>query len=78
MKYCHPVDAWIDREVLDLPEIARLRNTEGDKLFDFPAAWTNDQIMIALDFANKAFERGLALGRADKAFEIRKALGMDS
>jgi hypothetical protein len=47
-------------------------------LFAFPSDWTSDQVMKALDFANEAFERGIRYGRSDKAYEVRRALGISS
>jgi hypothetical protein len=79
MKYCHPQDAKIVDDVRDNTKGEKLLyNCDGDLLFAFPNDWTEEHVMKALDFANEAFERGNRYGRSDKAYELRKALGMTS
>ena len=79
VKFCHPKDAVIrddDREHTEGEKL--LCDCDGDVLFAFPSGWTEEQIMKALDFANDAFEKGIQYGRSDKAYEVRKALGIHS
>lgn len=78
MKYCHPGDAFIERKK-DGPagDTCELYDCDGNKLFAFAPEWTDAQIMKALDFANVAFSAGVRYGRSDKAYEVRKALGME-
>ncbi len=81
MKYCHPQDAFIREDEREMTKGEKLLySCDGDLLFAFPGPgeWTDEQIMIALDFANQAFERGVIFGRSEKAYEMRKALGMAS
>lgn len=80
MKLCDRKDAAIiadEREETKGDKM--LYDCDGYLLFVFPLAegWEDEQMILrALDFANEAFERGVRVGRSDKAFEIRKALGM--
>jgi hypothetical protein len=77
VKYCHPKDAKIVEDERENTKGEKLLySCDGDLLFAFPNDWTDEQVMKALDFANEAFGVGRRLGRLDKAYEIRKALGM--
>jgi len=79
MKFCHPQDAIVEDDDREMTKGEKLlRDCDRDILFAFPSEWTTDQVMKALDFANEAFEKGIRYGRSDKAYEVRKALGMSS
>lgn len=67
-------DAWIDREPFGKIDTAQLRDIDGAIYFDFPKSWTDDQIMHALRFANKAYDIGNRAGRREKAAEIRRVI----
>jgi hypothetical protein len=74
-KYRHPGDCFVQRENdWALGEVAVLMDCDGETVHRFPAAWTDEQIMHALDFANKAYAKGLEFGKWAKAREIRKCL----
>ena len=45
-------------------------------LHSFPESMTDEQILDALDFANRAYETGCRVGREEKAAEVRKILGV--
>jgi hypothetical protein len=70
----HPVDAWIDREPLDHSDVADLRDGEGNRLYRFPKAWSGDQIMTALDFANRTYAKGHKAGEQALSKAIRLLL----
>jgi hypothetical protein len=70
-EYLCPVDAWIDRTPLGCTGIAQLRDNDGSIYFYFPEDWTDDQIMKALAFANKAYEVGVRAGKREKARQMR-------
>jgi len=74
-KLCHPKDAAIQIE----DGRKALYDSDGYRLFVFGEAdlWTDAQIMTALNFANEAYRCGARSGRAEKAYEIRRALGFD-
>jgi len=79
VKYCHPTDAKIIEDEREFTKGEKLLyNCDGDILFAFPGPgeWADEQIMMALDFANEAFAAGVRYGRTEKAYEVRKALGM--
>lgn len=51
---------------------------DGVRIWSFPAEWSDDQIKLALSFANHAYARGVQVGLDRKAGEIRSALGLIS
>lgn len=69
-----PDSEWED---MARPGLARLCSSDDDYCyFSFPESWTDDQIKIALDFANIAHDVGYKSGKSAKAREIREALGL--
>lgn len=54
---------------------AVLLDEEGEVLWCFPWEWSDDQVWLALDFANRAYDSGFSSGKFLQQFEIRKALG---
>jgi len=77
---CHPGEAFIEsdtREFTATPGAKLLYNSDGEVLFAFSPEWTDSQIRKALEFANKAFDRGVTYGESIKTAEIRKALGIE-
>lgn len=70
--YAHQEECSIDRTTE--PTSALLRNCEGDVLQRFHPIWSDEQIFLALSFANRTYERGVAVGKWQKANEIKKAL----
>ena len=57
---CSNDKATIDRE--SLMGSALLLSDSGDVLAKFDALWSDDQIRVALDFANEAHSRGFLAG----------------
>ena len=53
-----------------------LMDCAGEVFEHFGKDWTDDQIWYALGFANRLYSIGLSIGKADKAREIRRALGL--
>lgn len=67
-------DVWIHRD--GQSDLARLYDCNGDLLGVFPHTMTDDQIMIALSFANTWFARGVERGQLMKAEQLRAVLGI--
>jgi hypothetical protein len=64
-------------------EVTIVRESTRANLYDaeiylgsFPGEWSDEQIKMALDFANLAYDCGVKSGERAKATEIRQALGM--
>ena len=72
--YRDPSDCWIRRDDPERPDRAVLMDCDGYVVHDFPADWTDDQVMAALAFANKAYQVGYECGGSMKARDIRRAL----
>lgn len=73
--YVHPEDTWIDRDGAGInKDMAVLRDEEGAELGRFPGSWTDEQVKIALNFANRIYRKGIEMGKWEKAREIRSAL----
>jgi hypothetical protein len=53
---------------------ATLTDEEGNELWQFPATWSDEQILAALEFANSAYRRGIEYGQRIKAEQVRRAL----
>ena len=69
-----PDSEWED---MRLEGHARLcANDEEYSYFNFPESFTDEQIRIALRFANLAYAKGFSHGKDDKAREIRRVLGV--
>ncbi len=56
--------------------MVRLTDEEGGNLFNFPDSFTDEQIKVAVAFANQSYRIGKAHGANDKAHEIRASLGL--
>lgn len=57
-------------------QMVRLTDEEGGNLFNFPDSFTDEQIKVAVAFANQSYRIGKAHGANDKAHEIRASLGL--
>jgi hypothetical protein len=79
-KLCHFEDCYIERKDEDhdilIGACAELRNEEGELIFRFPSAWTDEQIKTALKFANDAYAKGIGVGMQRKATEIKACIGL--
>lgn len=47
---------------------------DGEHLYSLPLSFTDNQVRAAVNFANKAYDRGYSYGRFRKAAELRAAL----
>lgn len=73
--YLHPADAHIERKDNGFgKQVAVLRDEEGVRIMEFPAVLTDEQIMLALSFANHLYAKGIEAGKARKAAEIKACL----
>jgi len=70
-KFCHVEGCTVERE----SGRAELRNEEGKLLLSVPHTWTDAQIKIALEFANRTYAKGIEFGKQLKALEIKACLG---
>jgi hypothetical protein len=70
---CHPEDSFIDRP---LNNNAQLCDEEGMLLASFPSRWSDEDILIALEFANRAYAQGVEAGQKAKAAEVRSVLNI--
>lgn len=70
-------DVIIMRDVADYPYQAVLYDNDGEYLYAFPDTWTDEQILYALGFANRAHAWGYARGQIAKAAEVRRAIGAE-
>lgn len=71
-KFLDEADAIIAR-----PTVGRLVVNLFDRdgfVFSFPASWTDDQVKLALRFANYRYDRGVKVGKRRKVQEIRASL----
>lgn len=75
-KYVHQSDCEIERDHADYPASAALLDFEGEVVYRFDEDWSDDQIWMALAFANKLYDAGVKIGKEDKAREIKRALGI--
>jgi hypothetical protein len=75
-KYRHKEDCHVERAEKKGCPVAELYDCEGEKVWDFPGSFTDEQIMVALAFANHTFKAGINIGVERKAEEIRRVLGV--
>lgn len=75
--FIHAEDCDIERDSLHPTRSADLVDREGGCIYHFNENWSDDQIWMALDFANQLYEKGRKIGRAEKAREIRSALELE-
>ncbi|CAJ0808478.1 MULTISPECIES: hypothetical protein [Ralstonia] len=73
-KRFHFEDCYIDHDGEKGP--AHLRDEEGTVIFTVPAHWTDKQIELALDIANRFYDDGIQEGKRRKADEIRTCLNI--
>ena len=71
-KFCHVEDCTVERENARV----ELRNEEGKLLLSVPDTWTDAQIKVALEFANRTYAKGIEFGKQLKAVEIKACLGL--
>ena len=69
-------DCSILRDIPDQPQMAAIIDCDGEYIQFFPASWTDNQIWLALNFANSAHKRGVALGEYQKTREVCSVLGI--
>lgn len=69
-----PQDAWIDRETS--PTAAYLYDADGELVASFPADVPDEQIMRLLPALNRLYAAGYERGQAEKAAQVRAALGL--
>ena len=69
--FVHKDDAFIQEE--SNTKVLR-DNEEGTRLYTFPISWTDEQIFIALEFANLTYSKGILYGKKLKAEEIRSVI----
>ena len=74
--YRHKDDCNIDRDHPEYPASAVLMDCDGEIVCRFDEDWTNDQIWMALAFANRAYDIGFHIGGNVKASEIRRVIGL--
>lgn len=72
----YQADCHIERTDNMKGPVAELHDCEGDKVWTFPASFTDEQIMAALAFANYTYRVGISVGSERKAEEIRSVLGV--
>lgn len=72
---CSLKDLLIDRHPGFLPFVG-LFGEEGQPLGQLPASWSDEEIRGVVRFANKAYSLGYENGARDKAYDIRKVLGL--
>lgn len=53
-----------------------LCDKKDHEIWTFPVGWTQEQIMVALEFANHAYDKGVKVGMKRKQEEIKKVLGV--
>lgn len=70
--FCHVEDSTVKRENAR----ALLHNEEGEILLSVPDTWTDAQIKTALEFANRAYAKGVEFGKELKALEIKACLSI--
>jgi hypothetical protein len=76
-KWLEEKDVFIERvSVEGMAPYAELWDCDGERRFTFPGDMTDEQIMVALAFANKGFDKGLSLGRTRALYKVRSALGL--
>ncbi|WP_270819920.1 hypothetical protein [Aeromonas sp. Y311-2] len=56
--------------------MVRLTDEEGGNLFNFPDSFTDEQIKVAVAFANQSYRLGKVYGAEAKAHESRASLGL--
>ncbi len=72
--YIHKADVLLERKNHGDTEVVEMWSYDGDKIHIFPGTMADDQIMFALDFANKLFGYGVEQGAAEKVSQIKAAL----
>lgn len=65
-----------ERNSFDTP-VALLCDDEGVTLFEFPQSWSDEDIHLALRFANQTFASGVRLGVNRKIREIKACLEIE-
>lgn len=68
-KFLDEADAIIKRPT-EGRSIVNIFDEDGF-VFSFPAGWTDDQVKVALRFANYGYDRGIKVGKRRKAQEIQ-------
>lgn len=53
-----------------------LCDKKDNEIWTFPSGWSNEQIMVALEFANHAYDKGVNEGMRRKQEQIKKVLGV--
>lgn len=63
-----------DIEIIRDKDSVKLYDCEGTNFFSFPVSFTDEQIIVTVMFANKAYDSGYHYGRLVKIDEIKKVL----
>lgn len=74
-RLCPMNELLIDRHPGFRPNVG-LFGEEQEPLGQLPFEWSDEDIRIAVQFANKAYSKGYEEGAMDKACDIRKVLGL--
>lgn len=53
-----------------------LCDNKDREIWMFPSDWSSEQIMVALEFANNAYDKGVTEGMRRKQEQIKKVLGV--
>lgn len=69
-------DAVINRDHEEFYDSVVLEDPTGDVKYVFDSDWTDEQVMMALDFANDAYELGQIHGKLQLKRGIRNLLEM--
>jgi hypothetical protein len=69
-------DCEIITGLKEYPGMKVLMNCDGDIVLIVPADWEDDQIWMALDFANHAYLSGKKVGSNETIREFRRQLGI--
>lgn len=76
MPFIDPNDVVINRYHEEFYDSAVLEDPTGDVKYVFDSDWTDEQIMMAVDFANDTYELGQRHGKLQLKRDIRNLLAM--
>lgn len=77
MEYLNKEDCCIRRDHPNHPNKVVLSDPVFGILYIFSQGYTDEMICEALNFANKAFDRGVDVGDSYRCTEIKQALGIE-
>jgi hypothetical protein len=73
----HISDCEIVRSFKGREGVVAVVDCDGDVVFSVSNQWTDEQILIAFNIANKSYSEGFKAGENNKAYEIKKVLGIE-